>query len=252
MKKLFINDKFILVLIVINAFTIFLSGFDIFTSVFNFIDNLITSLFIIELGVKINEWGYKKYFSSNWNRFDFILIILSIPALLSHIFTFETSVSFLLIFRLLRIFKSFRFFKFIPGIEELIKGVKRALKASLIILIGLAIYVFIIGNFSHFLFKDSAPEYFENPLTSLYTTFKIFTVEGWYEIPEKITDTYSEIQSFLTYFYFIFLLLTGGIFGLSLVNSIFVDAMVSDNNDKLEGKIDELSEKINKLINQHS
>jgi len=47
---------------------------------------------------------------------------------------------------------------------------------------------------------------------------------------------------------FIFILLTGGIFGLSLVNSIFVDAMVSDNNDELEKKIDDLNEKVSKLL----
>jgi len=48
--------------------------------------------------------------------------------------------------------------------------------------------------------------------------------------------------------YFIFVVLTGGIFGLSLVNSIFVDSMVSDNNDELEKKIDSLDSKIIKIL----
>ena len=38
------------------------------------------------------------------------------------------------------------------------------------------------------------------------------------------------------------------IIGLSLVNSIFVDAMVSDNNDELERQVKELNEKIDKLL----
>jgi len=50
--------------------------------------------------------------------------------------------------------------------------------------------------------------------------------------------------------YFIVILLSGGIFGLSLINAIFVDAMVSDNNDVLEKKVDELTEKINQLLEQ--
>ncbi len=100
------------------------------------------------------------------------------------------------------------------------------------------------------MFNQTAPEYFSNPLVSLYSTFKIFTVEGWYEIPEAITSGLSKTASFFTYLYFIFILLTGGIFGLSLVNSIFVDAMVSDNNDELESKIDRLDEKISKLIDK--
>jgi voltage-gated sodium channel len=55
----------------------------------------------------------------------------------------------------------------------------------------------------------------------------------------------------LTKIYFVLILLTGGIFGLSLVNSIFVDAMVSDNNDELENKIDSLEKKIDNLIDNN-
>jgi voltage-gated sodium channel len=239
-------------LILLNAVLIFISGFEQSETnriILKILDNTITGLFIVELIVKFREYGLKKYFSSNWNKFDFLLIALSVPAFISFILNVETtSVSFLLVFRVMRVFKSFRFLKFIPGIEDLIKGIQRALKASVIVLIGFAIYIFIIGIFSFYLFKSSAPEYFSNPMTSLYSIFKIFTVEGWFEIPEKITKGYSEIASFFTYFYFIFVLLTGGIFGLSLVNSIFVDAMVSDNNDELEKKIDNLDKKITELI----
>jgi voltage-gated sodium channel len=42
----------------------------------------------------------------------------------------------------------------------------------------------------------------------------------------------------------------GGIFGLSLVNSIFVDTMISDNNVPLEEKIEELEKKIDRLLEQ--
>lgn len=255
-KKLFLNDKIILILILLNAVLIFISGFEQSETnrvILRVLDNTITGLFIVELIVKFREYGLKKYFSSNWNKFDFLLIALSVPAFISFILNVETtSVSFLLVFRVMRVFKSFRFLKFIPGIEDLIKGIQRALKASVIVLIGFAIYIFIIGIFSFYLFKSSAPEYFSNPMTSLYSIFKIFTVEGWFEIPEKITKGYSEIASFFTYFYFIFVLLTGGIFGLSLVNSIFGDAMVSDNNDELEKKIDNLDKKITELITKNN
>ena len=255
-KKLFLNDKFILSLIIINALAIFIGGFEINTTakhVFHIADNFITTLFLIELIVKLKEYGSKNYFKYNWNIFDFTLIILSVPALISFAINVEiTNLSFLLVLRVMRIFKSFRFLKFLPGIDHLIKGIQRALRASVVVLIGFVIYIFIIGIFSFYIFKSSSPEYFSNPLTSLYTIFKIFTVEGWVEIPEKITQGYSSISSFFIYFYFVFILLTGGIFGLSLVNSIFVDAMVSDNNDALEAKIDNLEKKISILITQNN
>ena len=220
--------------------------------VLSLIDNVITGFFIIEIVIKLKKLGVNNYFKLNWNKFDFILVALSLPTLVSFFGNIEiTSFSYFLVFRIMRVFKSFRFLKFIPGIEHLIKGISRALKASIIVLIGFVIYIFIIGILSFYLFKNVSPEYFGNPLTSLYSIFKIFTVEGWYEIPEQLTQNSPPITSFFTYMYFIFVVFSGGIFGLSLVNSIFVDAMVSDNNDELEKKIDSLNEKINQLLTKN-
>ena len=44
----------------------------------------------------------------------------------------------------------------------------------------------------------------------------------------------------------------GGVIGLSIVNSIFVDSMVSDNNDSLELKVDALQRKIDLLLEQRN
>ena len=107
-----------------------------------------------------------------------------------------------------------------------------------------------MGVLSSFIFKDVAPSFFSNPIESFYTIFKIFTLEGWYEIPEEITKNTSKSISFFINAYFIFLLVTGGIFGLSLVNSIFVDAMLTDNTDDISRKIDRLDKKIEDLKKQ--
>ena len=47
--------------------------------------------------------------------------------------------------------------------------------------------------------------------------------------------------------YFSLLLIVGGILGLSLVNSVFVDAMASANNDELTKAVERLREKIDAL-----
>ena len=251
-RKQFLNDKFILALIVINAVILFIGGYltnENHKLIFLIADNFLTILFIIELIIKFNEYGQKKYFKSGWNKLDFTLILISVPALISFVFNIQIfDVSFLLVFRILRVFKAVRFFKFIPNVGELVKGVQRALKTSVFILIGFSIYIFIIGILSFYLFQNSQTEFFSTPTLSLYSTFKIFTVEGWYEIPEMISTDYSKSATFFIYFYFIFVVVTGGIIGLSLVNSIFVDSMVSDNNDVIEQKIDNLDNKLNNII----
>lgn len=251
-RKLFLKDKFILGLILINAFILFIGGYQThgnYKQFFILADNILTSLFIVELCVKFKEYGIKEYFKSGWNKLDFTLVILSVPALISVIFKVQIfDVSFLLVFRILRVFKTFRFFKFIPNVQELVSGVRRALKASVFILIGFIIYIFIIGLFSFYLFRNSGTDFFLTPTSSLYSTFKIFTVEGWFDIPEQISANYSSTATFFICLYFIFVVVTGGIIGLSLVNSIFVDAMVSDNNDAIERKIDNIDNKLNDII----
>jgi voltage-gated sodium channel len=251
-KQLLLSEKFILILILLNSLVIFISGYfpsgDIFLML-NLADHFFTALFVIEMLIKLGEYGARMYFASNWNKFDFILIALSLPSLVTFLFNLDTiDFSFLLLFRIMRVFKAFRFFKFIPDVGKLVSGIQRALKASVFVFLGFFVYIFIIGLFSFYLFHGSGSEYFLNPMISLYSTFKIFTVEGWFEIPEQVSMSYSEIGSFFTYLYFIFVVLSGGIFGLSLVNSIFVDAMVSDNNEELEKKIDILDNKITELL----
>lgn len=251
-SKLFLNDRFILLLILLNTVIIFLGGYAVSEQdrfLISIADNSITALFIIELLIKLNAIGIAQYFKSNWNKLDFFLILVSVPALMTFAFNLNMlDVSFLLVFRVLRVFKAFRFLKFIPNVNQLVAGIQRALKTSIFVLIGFVTYIFLIGILSFYLFNSSGSEYFENPMIALYSTFKIFTVEGWFEIPEQIIANYPTSSSFFIYLYFIIVVLTGGILGLSLVNSIFVDAMVSDNNDNLEKKIDSLDIKITKLL----
>ncbi len=252
--RLFLNDKFILVIIIINSIAIFSEGFPEFGDelIFwiNFIDSVVTILFLIEAIIKIRYFGWKDYIQSNWNRLDFILVIFSIPSIFLLIIHSEHhGLSFLLIFRISRVFKFFRFFKFIPGIDALVKGVQRAMKASVFVLFGFFVFNFIIAVLSSYLFKEVSPEYFGNPLKSMYSIFKVFTIEGWYEIPDKLTMNADNLSSFLIKGYFVIILIVGGIMGLSLVNSIFVDSMVMDNTDELERKVDLLNQKVDFLVN---
>lgn len=255
MKKLLLNNAFILKLIIINALIVFVQSFEglseLTISVLMTVDILITILFSLEMYVKIKMYSFKIFFQNNWNRFDFILVFISVLSLLSSVFLFSTDdFSFILVLRVARIFKAFRFLKFIPNIDEILRGIRRAMKASILVLFALVVYNFMLAVLSCHLFKEIAPDYFSNPLQSLYSIFKIFTVEGWYEIPEVIAANTTPVINVLSTLYFVTILVTGGILGLSLVNSIFVDAMVADNNDALEAKVDKLTQAIEELKSQ--
>jgi len=83
--------------------------------------------------------------------------------------------------------------------------------------------------------------------------FKIFTIEGWYEIPDQLIENIPEKTNWMIFLirsYFIISVGTGGLLGLSLANAIFVDEMTMDNNMKLEELIGELTEEIKDLKSQ--
>lgn len=247
-KKFFLNEFCILGLIIGNALLIFIQEFEIHGSILDFFEPLFTLLFVVEMIIKITDNGFKNYISNGWNKFDFILVVVSIPSLAVIFFNSNVlELNILLTLRVFRVFKFFRLIKFLPNISSLMLSIQRALKASYIVIVGFFILVFIVSLITCAIYKNIAPEYFSNPLNSFYSIFRLFSVEGWYEMPDLIASRTSAFVSLLTKFYFVFLLLSGGILGLSLVNSIFVDAMVSDNNDELQRDVNSMSVKIDTL-----
>ena len=247
-KRFFTNDHIMLVLVLINTGIIFISGF--FPSqggILVVIDSLFTLLFLLEAVVKIRERGFSAYWSDGWNRFDFILVLLALPSCINVFGDVIPGTNILLSLRTLRAFKSFRLLKFVPNIDSLLNGIKLAFKASFIVAIGLLVLLLVFSIITSFLFGNSAPEYFGNPILSVYSIFRLFTIEGWYEMPEAIAAKSGLLMAVLARIYFSILLFMGGILGMSLVNSIFVDAMAADNNDDVLEKLSQLERKLDKM-----
>ena len=260
MKKYFLNERFVLLLILLNALLIFIQEFELKGNFLDYFEPIFTIAFVLEMFVKIKEYGFKSYISDGWNRLDFILITVSIPSLA---LIFNNDIPFqlniFLTLRVFRVFKFFRLIRFFPNVNTLIASIQRALKASYIVFLGFFLLIFIVSLLSCSIFKNIAPEYFAKPVASFYSIFRLFSVEGWYDIPDLIASRPDVTIAFFPKLYFVILLLGGGIIGLTLVNSIFVNAMVSDNNDDLQKdiedisiKIDDLSKKIDTLPNSQN
>ena len=84
------------------------------------------------------------------------------------------------------------------------------------------------------LFASDAPELFGDPLRACYSMFRIFTIEGWHEIPDAIGRNASAEWTAFARVYFGVAVLVGGILGLSLGNAVFVDQMAAV--EPIEGK----------------
>lgn len=248
-KRVFLNEPFIITVILFNTALIFVEGFPNLNLNISLIDSLhytFLFIYILELLFKLSEYGFKKYFKEGLNRLDFFLVIISIPELFTLFTEIETlNLSFVFTLRSIRLIRIVRLFRVVAIFESsklLFRGVKRALKSSYLILFVFVVINFIFALLSHNLFSNVAPEYFGDPLKSLYSIFKVFTIEGWYEIPDIITENYnSSISIWLVRLYFIIVLFIGGIFGLSIINSVFVEGVIHDEEE---------DKKLNEIINR--
>lgn len=232
--------------IMINAVIIFLLYFPAYRNdpFLETIDHLFILFFVIEALVKLFILKPSGYFGQSWNRFDFAIIVLSIPSVLVNFIPIPDT-SLLIILRLFRLVRLIRFLRFIPNMAQVISGLGRALKASVFVLAAVFFLNFLLAIITCHFFAAIAPEYFGDPLISSYSIFQLFTLEGWNEIPATIVeDVDNRALIWGTRFYFVLVVLIGGIFGMSLANAVFVDEMTMDNNLELERKIDHLNEQI--------
>jgi voltage-gated sodium channel len=265
MKKLvekLVDDRVVVAAIVLNSVALFAMGFTdpslssvaagrgaISQSVFrtaSTVDYICVAYFVIEIALLLATQGRKKFWQSGWNRFDLTIVLLSSPVLLRPILDTQDW-SVVLVLRLGRLLRLFRTMRFIPNREHIYAGIKRALRASVGVALALFFINLVLALGATQLFGRLVPEHFGNPAISSYSLFRVFTVEGWHELPELVAQRGSTTMGHIARVYFAISVLLGGILGLSLANAVFVDEMTLDNNEKLEGKIDTLTDEIKQL-----
>lgn len=250
LKRLFLSERAMLIAIIINAVVIFALYFPECkgNEWLLAIDHAFILFFLTEVIVKLAVLKPKAYFGANWNRFDFLIVMGSLPVFLEGLFPIPEATGLLILLRLFRLVRLVRFLKFVPNIEHVLLGLGRALKASVFVLAALVFLNFMLAIVTCHFYADIAPEYFGNPLVSIYSIFQLFTLEGWNEIPAVIvSNTENPMTIGMTRLYFAIVVMLGGIFGMSLANAVFIDEMTMDNNKQLEDKVDSLSEEIRAL-----
>ena len=244
MKKIFLNERFILWVVVINMLVIFLQECGVNNLMMSVIDIICTVLFVIEMAMKHQKLGLRNYWHDGWNVLDGIVTLLSLPALLVYVIPATGGMKVLVTLRVLRVFKSFRAVRHFPNIKEIWKGFKLALRQSAGFLLGYLIVIVVIAMVNSALFGQAAPQYFATPLDAIYSVFQLFTVEGWYDIPNAVVGEMPFFWVHVVRAYFCLLLIGGGIIGMSLINSIFVDALAADNNDDVKAQLSDIEQKI--------
>lgn len=207
--------------------------------------------FVIEVLLKWRALGWRGYIDNAWNAFDFSIVLLSTPVLLTPFGILGTEgFGAILLLRLIRLSRFMRMLRFIPRLERLLAGAQRALKASLGILIVTIFYLFIFGIAATYLFGHSGSpvaERFSDPLVSMYTMFKVFTVEGWFDAPDTIANGRGYWAAHAVRGFFVLAVVSGGIILMGLLNAVFVEEMSSDLSEQQERDFDEVDSALRAL-----
>ena len=256
-RKPIINDQILLILILLNVFIIYLHSFDSFKfyyDILDVIDVCLTIIFTLEIttnnfqssGRNFKE-KFLKFHSDKWNKIDFYSVLLAIPSIgVLFVDDLEIFAGFTML-RTLRIFKILRVIEFIPEGKKISSKLLKALKGVFFIIVAFIIYSIIVSLISVTLFKSSGPSFFSNAFDSFFTIFKIFSGDGFSDVVAEIISNSSLEFGYFTKLYFVMIVFTGSILGLSLINSVFINQM-SNFDKKGESEINSLESKLDEVL----
>ncbi len=248
------KDSFLITILTLYALIVFLGEqfTDGITSYLLWIwaDFSCTLVFLLEMIVKIRQEGWKDYFKNNW--FDAFVIILSLPSLLIPFIDIRGFhvVAILRLLRISRVMRVFLLFHYLPNVNKLLHGLWVGIRQTATVLVGFFIVMFVFALISYALFKDFSFELFGTPLRSLYSMFQLFTIEGWYDIPNALAEGTTSGWADFIRIYFVVLVALLGIIGMAFITSIFVDAMGEKDSEDLQKQIQNMSQQIEILIEQ--
>lgn len=220
----------ILALIILNSIVLGLETSDAITQacggVLEVINVICLVVFTLEVVLKI--YLYKgSFFKDGWNLFDFFIVAVSLVPT-GGVFSS---------FRMLKVFRVFRSFRSLRMVTKLgrLRLIVQAIISSIpsiawtSLLLGIIYYIFAISGTE--LFGESFPEWFGSLPTTLYTLFKIMTLESW---SMGICRPVMEIYPWAALYFIIFILFTAFIV-LNVVIGVVVNTIGElSEQDKIE------------------
>ena len=216
-------ERAITALIVTNAITLGLETAPAvvarFGDLLHVLDRTVLGVFVVELLSRVFVYR-SRFFHDPWRVFDFTIVgIALLPAS-----------GALSVLRALRVLRVLRLVSLVPSMRGVVSALLSALPgmASIVGLMALVLYVSAVLATN--LFGATAPEFFGDLGTSLFTLFQVMTVEGWPDIARSVMA-----QSPYAWIFFVAYLLIATFMVLNLFIAVVVNAMQSQVTEDLKG-----------------
>ncbi|NOQ29995.1 MAG: ion transporter [Helicobacteraceae bacterium] len=184
--------------IVFSALVIGIHTFEIdpvLETILNYVDNLITIIFVIEITVRIMaEKKPLDFFKDGWNIFDFVIVAVSLVPI---------DGNYANVARLIRIFRMLRLITLLPELKIIIGALYKSASSIGYVLILMFIIFYVFAVIGTILFESAPSGLWSDVGVALLTLFRVMTFEDWTDVMYETMEIYP--ISWIYYLIFIFL-----------------------------------------------
>ena len=201
---------------------------------FESLEYAFTCLFSVELVVNFVASGPWKFLNDAWSMMDFLIVTLSIFAL---IFTSAPG------FSLLRMIRVFRVLRMVPRFRSMRRIVNSITSSVLPMLSALAVLYLVMSIYSLIavdIFGTKEPELYGTYTSSLFTMLQVTTLEGWADLVREEDGSVKSVTKVI--FFASFIIIVCWVL-LNIVVAVlldeFVESTLRDKNEEIERKMAE-------------
>lgn len=184
------------------------------------LDSLVLTVFLVEIVLKIASHGRRPldYFRDGWNVFDFLIVALClIPA----------AGPFAAVLRLARVLRLLRLVSVLPKLQLLVGALLKSLSAMgyVSLLLGLLFYIYAVARVH--LFGAAVPSDFGSLPASLFTLFRIVTLDNWGDFFVRAIEHVHPLKVAICFVTFI-------VFGTMIILNLFIGIIMNSMSEMHE------------------
>jgi len=176
------------------------------------LDDAILWIFVAELVLRLIAHG-RRFFTDPWSLFDTAVVAAS----------FAPAAAGFAALRAFRVFRVLRLISAFPRLRSVVRGLLLSIPGIASVAALLVLIVFVSAILGYNLYGQLAPQYFGDLWTSMYTLFKVMTLEGWPEIADSVIAV-----SPTAWMFFLVYILVATLTLLNFFIAIIVHAMESE------------------------
>jgi voltage-gated sodium channel len=204
---------FVIIVSALNVGAHTYKGLAPYEHILSYLDVCITTIFAIEIVVRVvAEGSLRRFLKDPWNIFDTLIVLGSLIPLESSNLVF--------VGRLLRIFRVLRLISFVPELRVLLNALLTSLPRLGYLVLLMFIFFYIYGAFGATLFAEINPFLWGDILKSMLTLFRVMTFEDWTDVMYEVMEVYP-----LAWIYFLTFIFFSAFAFLNMLIGIVVDVV---------------------------